>query len=288
MNINLYINNDSFINNGENLDHIYTRIEELDQLSESVDKINEQKIKLNRPKDLIYKDIAIYDQLFFDNKTVSDFIYSPLKINNDYKVLLRALIDKSAIFHTDEEIHNHISFYESNPNYIYNKDNLTSFYYNFFNTLDNGEEFYYGIKIHFPKLTLSVNVQNTLTEIEGDLPNFSIKIIKTLIYLNDTIKEKFKETHNLKRTLELLTEEISFYASEQGKSKTKLDFEFQYEYKDGKPTKRKTVCCDPHVKYNRGEEAKVEKEYYRLYFHMGDKDIDNGNILIGHIGKHIE
>lgn len=282
MNVNFNLESNSFINNGEDLDCIYKRIDELDLLFQNFNRINERKIGLNRPKDMIYKDITIYEQLFYDNKTVSDFIYSTLKISNDYKVLLRALIDKSTISHIDEEIHNNISFYKSDPTYIYNKDNLTSFYYDFFKNL-NSEEFYYGIKIHFPKLTLSNNVLITLSEIEDDLYNFASKFIKTLIFLNDRIKDIFKKTQDLRVTLEILTEEISFYASLQGKNKTLLNFEFI----DKDSNKQKIICCDPHVKYKRGEETKKDREYYRLYFHMGDPEIDNGNILIGHIGIHI-
>jgi hypothetical protein len=159
------------------------------------------------------------------------------------------------------------------------------FYNNYFKQLDNAVDFYHGIKTHFPKLTFSEHVKDSLIEIEDDLKNFSEKIIRTLVYLNDEIKDKFKGIKNLKATLEQLTSDLELYASEQGKSKTKLFFEFE----DEKSKIKKSICCDPHVKYNRGEVATADKEYYRLYFHMGDKDIDQGeNVLIGHIGKHIE
>ena len=82
MNVNFNLESNSFINNGEDLDCIYKRIDELDLLFQNFNRINERKIGLNRPKDMIYKDITIYEQLFYDNKTVSDFIYSTLKIKN--------------------------------------------------------------------------------------------------------------------------------------------------------------------------------------------------------------
>lgn len=282
MNVNFNLESSSFINSSEDLDYIYKRIDELDLLFQNIEKINKRKIELNRPKDIIYKNLDIYDQLFYENKVVSDFIYGTLDICSDYKKLLRAIIDKYTTFYESGTVDKNISFYNRGTN-IYNEKDLSDFYHNFFNTLNNGEKFYYGIKIHFPKLTLSANVKNTLVEIETDLPNFSVKIIKTLKYLSTRIKDIFEDKKDIRATLETLTEEISFHASLQGKSKHLLNFEFE----DEKSGIRKIICCDPHVKYNRGEESKGDKEYYRLYFHMGTSEIDSGNVLIGHIGIHI-
>ncbi|RBQ29299.1 hypothetical protein [Aliarcobacter vitoriensis] len=286
MNVNFNLESSSFINSSEDLDYIYKRIDELDLLFQNIEKINKRKIELDRPKDTIYKNLDIYDQLFYENKPVSDFIYGTLDISSDYKKLLRAIIDKYTTFYERGTVDKNIFFYNRGTN-IYDEKDLRDFYHNFFNTLNNGENFFYGIKIHFPKLTLSENVQNTLSAIETDLPNFSIKIIKTLDYLSNRIKGIFEDKKDIRATLETLTEETSFHASLQGKSKDLLNFEFEYIDKE-KVKKKKTICCDPHVKYNRGEVSKGDKEYYRLYFQMGDPEIDNGNILIGHIGKHIE
>lgn len=154
MNVNFILGSNSFINNGEDIDHIYKRINELDLLFQNIEEINERKMKLNRPKDNVYKNLDIYDQIFYDNTSVIDFIYgTTLSVSSDHKKLLRAFIDKYTTIHNDEVIDKSISFYSRGTN-ICNKEDLIYFYHNFFNTLNNGENFYYGIKIHFPKLTL--------------------------------------------------------------------------------------------------------------------------------------
>ena len=283
MTVSFLFNNDSFENNGHTLDDVYDRIDDLDLLTNKIETINKRKKKLGLEKDQYFTDLDIYEKNIYKDLTICDFINNYTEVTRDYKVLLGSIINKSGTLN-GEEIDQEIGLFKNGNSLIFDIDDLTNFYYQFFQTLTDSEIFYNGIKIHFQNITLSINVSDTLNEIEQDLQNFAEKFVKTLIYLNDRIQDVFNETKDVRATLVRLTEEISFHASVQGKSKDKLNFEFQ----DSKSKEKLKFICDPHVKYKSGEEAKVEKEYYRLYFHMGDPKIDNGNILIGHIGKHIE
>lgn len=282
--INFQLNNESFETNGEDIKSIYKIIDQLEILKEKFDEVNDQKEKLKLEKDLILKSNEIYEKRIYKELYLDEFIYATnQEINSNYTKTLRSLVDKLRTL-TNEKIHGEIGFFYKTNSLIYNEHDLKLFYNNYFKELNNAVDFYNGIKTHFPKLTFSEHVRDSLLEIEAELPNFSIKIIKTLVYLNNEIKVKFETIKNLKATLKQLTSDLELHASEQGKSKIKLYFEFE----DKESKIKKSICCDPHVKYNRGEVSTTDKEYYRLYFHMGDKDIDNGNVLIGHIGKHIE
>jgi hypothetical protein len=50
------------------------------------------------------------------------------------------------------------------------------------------------------------------------------------------------------------------------------------------------VCCEPHLKLCRTDNYPKDGSYStdrRIYFHEGKPDIQNGKILIGHIGRHL-
>ena len=127
LNVNFILGSNSFINNGEDIDHIYKRINELDLLFQNIEEINERKMKLNRPKDNVYKNLDIYEQIFYDNTSVIDFIYgTTLSVSSDHKKLLRAFIDKYTTIHNDEVIDKSISFYSRGTN-ICNKEDLIYF-----------------------------------------------------------------------------------------------------------------------------------------------------------------
>ncbi|MDD5717678.1 MAG: hypothetical protein PHW64_07720 [Sulfuricurvum sp.] len=282
MAINLLLNEDSFENNDQStLEDIYNRIDNLDRIKSMIEGVNVRKKELSLEKDIILKNLAIYDKIIYNELTVSDFIYGDDEIKNDYKVMLRSLIDKSKNLF-DDHIEGHICLFNNATCLIFSVDDLINFYYKYFEKLDDGNEFFNRIKIHFPNLHLHENARVSLIEIQDNLIPFAPNIVKTLRYLNDNLKASLEKNKDPRAMLEDLTASISLHASIEGKGKERLNFKFTTT--DGNI---KTLCCEPHVKYNRSEESGVEKEYYRLYFHTGDKDIEDGKVLIAHIGTHL-
>lgn len=283
MTVNICLNSNSFNNsNDETIDKINERIDQLNIIQEKLDKINEKKKALDIEKDRVFKDNEIYNQKIYNNFYLDQFLYGNNNGLNINKIkLLRAFIDKSN--HLEEQnIHKEIGFFNVRDDLVYTVEDLRNFYYKYFEEIENGTTFYNGIKIHFENLTLHENVEASLTEIQEDLQAFSKMIIKTLIYLNEKFKQIFEKHGDVRSALEELTEDLAIHSSVQGKNKSKLNFNFITN--NGAEI---TLCCDPHIKYNRSEESTQDKEYYRLYFHTGNEDIDNGNILIAHIGIHL-
>jgi hypothetical protein len=280
--VNLLLNTNSFQNTGESLEDVYERIDVLDSIISEIENINEKKKKLSLDKDMILKDLDIYNQIIFSSFCISDFIYGGIGIDRDYQVLLRTLIDRYADYVSDETANGQICFFNRPVCNIHDKSHVIDFYHWNFSNLNNGTDYFNGIKIHFKNVVLSDHVENSLTEIQGDLGSFSEQIVKTLIYLNDSLQKSFKRHNDVRATLEELTSVINIHSSVQGKSKELLCFDFKT--KNGRS---KSLCCDPHVKYNRSEDTGIDKEYYRMYFHTGDNEIAEGKVPIGHIGIHL-
>jgi hypothetical protein len=47
------------------------------------------------------------------------------------------------------------------------------------------------------------------------------------------------------------------------------------------------VCCEPHLKLCYSDSNNSYSNDRRIYFHEGKSNIQNGRILIGHIGTHL-
>jgi len=279
---NLLLNTNSFHNTGESLEDVYERIDVLDSIISEIEDINEKKKELSLDKDMILKDLDIYNQIIYSSFCISDFIYGGVGIDSDYQVLLRTLIDRYADYVSDETVNGQICFFNRPICNIYDKGHVIDFYHWNFSNLSKGTDYFNGIKIHFKNVVLSDHVEDSLTAIQDDLGSFSEQIVKTLIYLNDSLQESFKRHNDVRATLKELTSVINIHSSVKGKKKELLYFDFKTTSGGSK-----SLCCDPHVKYNRSGESGIEKEYYRLYFHIGDKEIGDGKILIGHIGSHL-
>lgn len=280
--VNLLLNTNSFQNTGESLGSIYERIDALDSIISEIKDINERKEELSFDKDKILKETDIYNQIVYSSFCISDFIYSDIGIDKDYQVLLSRLIDRHTNYINDETVNGQVCFFNRPACNIHDESHVIDFYHWNFANLDNGTDYFNGIKIHFENVILSDHVEDSLTEIQDDLGSFSEQIVKTLIYLNDSLQESFKRHNDVRATLKELTSVIEIHSSVQGKSKELLYFDFKT-----KSGETKSLCCDPHVKYNRSEDTSVDKEYYRMYFHTGDNEVAEGKVPIGHIGIHL-
>jgi hypothetical protein len=73
-------------------------------------------------------------------------------------------------------------------------------------------------------------------------------------------------------------------ATLEGNAQRKENFTFSFPNDAGTD---ETVCCEPHLKLCYSDVDKSYSNDRRIYFHEGISNIQDGRILIGHIGDHL-
>jgi hypothetical protein len=151
---------------------------------------------------------------------------------------------------------------------------------------NDGEYFIEECKIYFPNLFFHERNKKTVTYM---LKDCSGKIVYHLAALND----KFMDSYNmgLDRTQTLkhfsLAAKLDETASPEGNASRKIDFTFGFMNDGGL---QENVCCELHLKLCYNDAHNGDTSYStdrRIYFHEGKQNIQQGKILIGHIGKHL-
>ncbi|MDR3246171.1 MAG: hypothetical protein LBT50_07035 [Prevotellaceae bacterium] len=135
--------------------------------------------------------------------------------------------------------------------------------------------------------------ENNKTSIVDYLDNFPVKIIKYLSDLNDYFKDFYEMNKNTSNINDLLkrfsiTYNHDEHASLQG-NHNKKDF-LTFEFNNTKENRVEKIYCEPHLKISKSDKyPKDSKDYpVRIYFHFGVENVENGRILIGAIGPHVE
>ena len=122
------------------------------------------------------------------------------------------------------------------------------------------------------------------------LNSFAKAIIFHLNGINDILPNLIKEHPDFHQNqlLKLLSKEANFPedASVQGSIEKKKEMKFYFKLNDS--DKEVLILCELHAKlcYDDSGSKKYHKDK-RIYFFKGRKDVEQGKILIGHIGKHI-
>lgn len=168
---------------------------------------------------------------------------------------------------------------------VYNLSGWLNFRRYFLGIYPKNETYYIDeCKKYFPKL--SFHERNKMT-IKSILRNCPQKIIYHLSALND----KFRESSNLpelNRTQILehfsINSSLDEKASIEGDASRKKDFTFQFLNSENIS---EDVCCEPHLKLCYSDTDTAYSTERRIYFYEGKPNIQNGKILIGHIGKHL-
>lgn len=113
-------------------------------------------------------------------------------------------------------------------------------------------------------------------------PDFRKSILHHLSGLNLYLKEAQNYSQNRSDMLKRLSMLGCFHeeASPEGDVGRKSAFTFEVD--------NFKVCCEPHIKLCKSDNPGDSKYHFnRIYFHEGIKDIRNGKIIVGHIGKHL-
>jgi len=315
MEAHLYIIAESFQSNIKfSISEIENKVK---RLAEDVRIIN----KYSHSNKLFTDFASIHPVVFHSDFTIEDFLCRPRDVK---KVIDRDVVDSlqnifqkanDAAFSSEEIIevllpthdeklcHGLIAFHTVNNvpdevQLIYGIDSWYKFRRHFLGLYPNEETFIDECAIYFPNLYFHERNKVKVLDI---LEDFSKSILKHLAVLNDTFfyyKDKTFDNESVK--YQTLTIECNLEAKAASKdnndAKDYLTFEFINKNK-----KEDKITCYPHLRLCRADDYPKDPNYYqhRIYFHEGVNtvidenkkkkvcEIQNGKILIGHIGKHL-
>jgi hypothetical protein len=255
----------------------------------------------------LFKHDSIYNVYIFENIIVADFLYKPefkTIFNRDTIKLLRQIIDhsKSTAHDVSEVVNVLLTQHTLNRLYgliclhkieeieekylIYNKHNWLKFHRYFLGLYPQSEDnFIDECNKYFPGLFFHERNKQAIKKV---FHGFTKTILFHLSMLNDEF-HKYKEvTFNRNDTLKRFSIACNLHeeASSEGDASRKHNFKFDFINNKGQTA---LICCEPHLKLCRSDKHPGDSEYYfhRIYFHEGQEEIQNGKILIGHIGEHL-
>ncbi|WP_341228319.1 hypothetical protein [uncultured Arcticibacterium sp.] len=138
---------------------------------------------------------------------------------------------------------------------------------------------------NFPYIHIHTRVKMEIDKTDGGWINFTQSFVKGLSCLNDTLPYYLEKSYVRKRDLLTFSASVGIDVTPEGNLKHKPNMTFEFSTVNG----LKKVCCEPHMKFNQSDKV-GDNTYYknRIYFYESDPDIENGKILVGHIGQHID
>jgi hypothetical protein len=303
MTAHFYLLAESFANNSNFQDP---------EIEDKIMRLAEDVKIMNKYKDSnkIYTNYEdLYPQLFFGEYTVEDFICNPTKLKNagvDRDVLnaLSTIIEKSEAtkitseevreslleWDDDENCHGLIAFHEvegikNEKQVIYGIDCWYKFRRFFLGKYPKNINFtMQEFEKYFPKLYFHTENYNSLKDL---FPDFIKNIILHLGYLNDIFYTyKNREFTNESEKYKAFTSECNLEEKAASKDSNSAKEKLKYKFKK-KNDEIVEIICYPHLRICRSDISGDNKYYqHRIYFHEGFDGVENGCILIGHIGKH--
>ncbi|KEO83857.1 hypothetical protein [Tumebacillus flagellatus] len=147
------------------------------------------------------------------------------------------------------------------------------------------ESFLEEVKLCFTNLFFHDNVADSLKTLSKPFEDYKYEIIRHLTALNDQFPFVVQQNPKQKmgvvlKAFQSLTQIAASMEGVGNKSSAAKRFEFEFKDADGTPVK---IICEPHTKF----ELDMKQRFDRLYFFQGLPEIEEGKILIAHIGKHL-
>jgi len=275
---NFCLHSDSFSENGHSLDSIYRSIESIANLKEKIILYEEN----------FFKDDSIYNIRLYGKKEIWKILYPQdfeEILDADYKKMLALIIDR-AKEHSDEHINKYIGLNRmSDQNLIYNVDDWMNYHYEDMKTRHEILDFTLCIRKYFSNLVFQENIESSMRTLMGGLSLFANDIINSLICLEKELANCIDESQNLPEALSKFTSILGIETTLEGSASRKAALTFMFKNDNDE---NENIYCEPHIKLSHSSSAGDGQYYYnRIYFHQGKNSIKHGNILIGHIGKHL-
>lgn len=283
------------------------------EIEEKIKRLAEDLVLINKYKDTnrLYTNYdEIYPVVFYEIYTVFDFICRPQElrsvgIDRDVINALQNIFQKTESIKItsaevreeilnwtdDENCYGIVAFHEvdgidENYQIIYGIDGWYKFRRYFLSVYPHDVEFYIDECVkYFPRLTFHPRNRNTIRDI---FPDFVKSVIKHLGYLNDIFYNyRYRSFENESQKYKTLSIECQLeeYAASKDRNAAKETLTFDFYDSDSNIIK---IICYPHLRLCKAD-SPGDSRYYqnRIYFHEGFPNVSNGNILIGHIGGHL-
>jgi hypothetical protein len=268
------------------------------------------EIKKYRNENKIFVHADIYSVHLLENITIGEFLFEPQKakiyLDRDASLALRKIIVESEQTdisiqevkdillpsHTKDKCYGFISFNQIediDPQYliIYNLYGWYMFRRRFLALYPQNSDYYIDeCKKYFPNLYFHARNKNEVKKILSECPR---KIIEHLEALNDQFQGCRQDSINLNNTLSKFNAiaKLDEDATLEGNITHKKTMTFDFINDEGK---LEIIYCEAHLKLCYNDNYPNDRSYStdrRIYFHPGKANIENGKILIGHIGKHL-
>ncbi len=249
----------------------------------------------------------IYNINFLNGVLLSDLLFNPQigkqHLDRDvYNALQRILIETAVTTYSTQEVitvllpehnrdlcHGLIAFNSVAgvaPEFqiVYNSQGWLDFRRHYLGLYPKNENFYINECIkYFPNLYFHERNRVSINSIFDDCP---MKIIYHLAALNDKFKSIDKKNKNRTQVLEAFSiiSQLDETASLEGHAARKVDFTFVFVNNKKESVE---VCCEPHMKLCYSDTSREYSNDRRIYFHEGIPSINEGKILVGHIGRHL-
>jgi hypothetical protein len=271
-------------------------------------KIENFAIDLRRIKGVSGNEIFchpdVYNIEIFDKKTISDVLYDPsiqlidrdiiqqLRIIWELQETTDSIKDICEVYlpnHNVDECYGLIAFNQIenvSPEYqlIYGIDSWFNFKRFFLATYPKDTDFFIEeCKIYFEALFFHEDNKTTVKKL---FPDCVKKLIHHLSELNDKFPPSKTSPYSRVNTLanfNVIYNHDGQSASIEGDISKKKKMTFAFIKTDGED---EDVYCEIHLKLSLDDKGTFSNDR-RIYFHEGNKDIEKGKILIGHIGKHL-
>lgn len=172
-----------------------------------------------------------------------------------------------------------------NPIYIvHDKRNWLEFHIYFLSKFPCDTDYFIDeCNKYFTNLFIHERNKEVIKKTQGEWKNFVITFLRHLKILNNEFRKYLLNRQNYQRieVLKTFGSENSVEVTGQGNANQKVDMTFEFDNQD--------ICCEPHIKISKSDVIGDNTYYHnRIYFYEGKDDIQNGKILVGHIGKHID
>lgn len=254
---------------------------------------------------LIHPDI--YSINFINGYTISDLVNNHEGANGqmdrDARNMLKKIVFESALTdcstsdviqvllpeHNENLCHGLIGFnsidgVDASLQIVYNRNGWFNFKRYFLSLYPGTPNFFINECIkYYPDCHFHDHNRESIRPILG---GFAKKITYHLSALNDRFKESNVAPRNRQQVLDhfKVNCRLDENSTLEGDASRKHTFTYEFMSNDGGLRK---VCCEPHLKLCKSDDAGDSHYYYnRIYFHEGFADIENGKILVGHIGQH--
>lgn len=294
MNLNLFVENESFHYSRNRVEPLFERLIELKDLVDNATGVS----------DNVYINDEVYDIEFNHHEKLEDWLFSSSGVKRDEKIMLMELLgraesidsshyqDAERVINTGD-IERHTAFlclYSSSNELLYVKNtkdwNRVSRL--LVSKVKCVDDFNLLKGRCFPNLYFHDRVESSLGTLSSPLKDYKEEVFKHLGVINDLFPVIYREyqKEGLPAVLRIFESKSGILCTPEGNNKKVKDvMTFRFVSNDGNAV---NIKCEAHTKLSvSGKNSQANYSPDRIHFHPGKDDIEGGKVLIAYIGKHL-